>query len=638
MLARAEILLLALTGVVLLMNIAGGECAAQEQPDQIGPVKIRFYSGNLSVSEFMAYWGTAAAAARSGATPEQNALLKRCSVTSMCDYITWALVEKEKGVWDWSLYDANQKALARDGIGYNVFAWLHFPPKWFEDDARFIRYKDLATGNTIPQLSLWAPYTLELYDEFYRRLASQFGGRIGFLRLAMPSEYGEIGYCTGMTNWLRPQPGAAPGYWCADAAALGDFRTRMLAEYGSLENLNRRWGTDFAVQGDIAPPDVRAPMDARRKAGPARVRWLDFADWYNESWTRFTVSAVKTVRRHFPKQEIIVSLGYGAEDLRYGNDQSRHIAAMARAGVAAQTPGDVGYFATRRVSSACRTYGVPYYTEPPGDVPRDRQVSRIFMDASNGTETWFDYPQNLDRARDLFVSYKQYLTGEPPRAPVALWLPTLDHWLHPEQGWPRAVSRLADELRDLTDYEVVDDLLVADGALEKLHTGLLVLVEPRLVRGAALKPAQEWVEKGGILLVFAEVPIETDESGGEFLQRVAGAKCVLSDLASGSDLAGYALGKGRVLAAGWDERDAKAHADAVAAVCKRLAADGKKDLALVDGVRDGVWMTSIGDRVLMLNTTVERRAVTVRLPGGDIPKELAPRTIAHAEGKGGRPK
>jgi hypothetical protein len=49
-------------------------------------------------------------------------------------------------------------------------------------------------------------------------------------------------------------------------------------------------------------------------------------------------------------------------------------------------------------------------------------------------------------------------------------------------------------------------------------------------------------------------------------------------------------------------------------------------------------MTSIGDRVLMLNTTVERRAVTVRLPGGDIPKELAPRTIAHAEGKGGRPK
>lgn len=619
--------------LALVALVTGGSAIAQEQPARIGPTPIRFYSGNLSVSEFMSYWGTAAPGARSGATAEQNALLKRCSVVSMCDYLTWALIEKDRGVWDWSSYDANQRTLAADGIGYNIFAWLHFPPKWFDDDPRFVRYVNLSDGKSAPQLSLWAPYTLELYDEFYRRLAAQFGDRIGFIRLAMPSEYGEIGYCTGMTNWLRPQPDAKPGYWCADAAAREDFRKAMPARYGTLAGLNRAWGTDYRAASEIAFPDVNAPLEPRRTAGSERTRWLDFADWYNQSWTDFMGRAVKIVRTHFPKKEIIISLGYGAEDLRYGNDQARHIAAMKALKVAAQTPGDVGHLATRRVSSACRAYGVPYYTEPPGDVPRDRQITRIWMDASNGTRTWFDYPQNLDRARDLFAQYKQHLTGDAPQAPIALWLPTLDHWLHPHVGWPAALSHLSDELRDLTDYEVVDDRMVTDGALQTLKTRMLVLAQPRLLRRAALQRALDWAEKGGVLVVFASDPVETEDGRLDLWERISNGRLPLADVEARPLQAGLNTGKGRIIVTEWDGGDGRREADVVAAICNAVSSQGRPELLLPDGKRDGVFTTTLRSEILMLNTTGTARRVTVHSRNGDVQIEMAGRTIGHVPRK-----
>ncbi len=478
--------------------------AAPATPDlQIGETHIRFYSGNLSVSEFMAYWGTGGAGQYSGATKEQNALLKRCSVTSMCDYLAWCLAEKEQGVWDFSFYSANERILDDDGIGYNIFAWLHFPPKWFEDDPRSVRYQSLATGETIPQLSLWAPFTLKLYDEFYRRLAAEMGERIDFVRLAMPSEYGEIGYCAGMTNWLRTQPNAKPAYWCGDPHALQSFREFAIRRYRDLDAVNKAWGTAYGDTKDIRPPDVTAGPSLTDSSG--RLHWLDFADWYNDSWDVFMRAAVGIVRKHFPGNEIIISLGYGSEQLCYGNDEGRYIASMARLGVSAQTPGDIGYFATRRVSSACRAYGVPYYTEPPGDVPPDRQVSRIWMDASNGTQTWFDYPANLDRARDLFVRYKQHLAGKPPRCGLGIWMPTAHHWLHPDQGWPDRTLRLADSLRPNADYEVLDDRMVRDGALQKLGIRMLVIAEADVMDAASMAACLKWVAAGGVLVCLATI-------------------------------------------------------------------------------------------------------------------------------------
>lgn len=471
-------------------------------PPSIGPTPIRFYSGNLSVGLFRKYWG--AQSGDDGITPERIATLKRCSCQAMCDYITWCTVERDPGQWDWSFYRRNAEMLEAAGLQYNVFCWLHFPPKWYLESDRFVGYRNLANGKTIPQISLWSPEILKIYDEFYARLAKELGSHIAFIRLAMPSEYGEIGYCSGMTKWLVPQDAAGPGYWCADPHAIAHFRAACLEKYKTLTALNAVWGTAFKTPDEITMPDPKA--SGAFASDQARTRWLDFIDWYQQSWVEFMTQSVAIVRKHFPEKEIILSLGYGGEAAFYGNDQGRFVKAMADLKVAAQTPGAIGYFATRRVSSACRAYNVPYFTEPPGNVPRDQQVLRIWMDGSNGTQTWFDYLQNMDGARDLFLRYKRYLTGKPPRCTLAFWLPTWHQYSHPAEAWPTLLGNTASETRDLCDYEVVDDHMLADGALEKLGIRVFALTSADVVSKPALQAVRRWVEGGGVFITFSDTP------------------------------------------------------------------------------------------------------------------------------------
>jgi len=480
-----------------------------EEVTETGPMPIRFYSGNLSVGRFMHYWGTAENDAVGALDENTIAVLKRTGCTAMCDYPAWCVIEQEEGVWDFSFLKDNAKRLHEAGLDYNVFCWLHFPPKWYQASDRFVPYENLETGETIEQMSLWSPDLPRVFDEFYRRLAEALGEDIAFLRIAMPSEYGEIGYCTGMTNWLRPQPNAKLGYWCGDPHARADFREKMLQRYGSLAALNAAWGTDFEDDGEVAMPDPGACQAAFAGSAQARQRWTDFVDWYNEAWVACMDTVCTIVRRHFPGKEQIHSLGYGAERAAYGNDQGRYVKAMARLGVAAQTPGNVGYIATRRVSTACRVYGVPYFTEPPADVPRDAQLNRIFMDLSNGVDCWFDYLQNLDGAKDYFVKYKEHFTGADPVTTVAVWHPTADHWLHPDQGWSGPALMLSEPLRDMMPYEIVDDRMIVDGALDKLGIRHLVLAGAQWLDEAAWKAVQTWVERGGVFVVLQASPIPT---------------------------------------------------------------------------------------------------------------------------------
>ncbi len=421
----------------------------------------RLYSGNASVGWFMSYWGTGPEESTGAVDDAMIALLKRCGCSAMCDYLAWCRTEPSAGAWDWSFYAANARKLHEAGLQYNVFAWLHFPPRWFIETEDYTPYRNLETGAEMVQQSLWAPATMRIYDEFYRRLAEDFPEDVDFVRLAMPSEYGEIGYATGMTRWLVPDENAQTGYWCGDEYALADFRDSARERYETLDALNLAWGASFADWDEVSPPDVVGQAAAQAGLQPGAVaerrRWLDFVDWYQSAWSDFAGEATEAVRRHFPGREIILSLGYGAEPVMWGNDQSRHIKRMAEVGAACQSPGDIGYFATRRVSSACRAYGVPYYTEPPGSVDRERQARRIFMDVSNGTQTFFDYPQNLDGARDILAEAGPHMTGARPECDVAFLLPSAWWWHHPDWHWPQRTIAMADRLRDRMDYEVVDD-------------------------------------------------------------------------------------------------------------------------------------------------------------------------------------
>ncbi len=68
------------------------------------------------------------------------------------------------------------------------------------------------------------------------------------------------------------------------------------------------------------------------------------------------------------------------------------------------------------------------------------------------------------------------------RTTVALWLPTVDHWLHPEQAWSVEANLISEPLRDLMAYELVDDRMIRDGALDSLGVRHLIEVDGKLLK------------------------------------------------------------------------------------------------------------------------------------------------------------
>ena len=179
--------------------------------EPLGPTKIPFYTGNLSVHPIMVYWGTATGEAHDYVDEERIELIKRVSCIGDVDYQAWCLAEKQPGQWDFSLYIRNADKLHEAGLKYICFCWVHFPPKWYLDSPEYVPYKNIVTGHTIKQISPWSPAIWDVYERFYRAQAAAMGDKIAWIRIATPADYGEVGYPAGLTSWLVPEKHGGPG-------------------------------------------------------------------------------------------------------------------------------------------------------------------------------------------------------------------------------------------------------------------------------------------------------------------------------------------------------------------------------------------------------------------------------------------
>ena len=575
--------------------------------------EMRFYTGNLSVGYFMEYWGTGKPGPGDIATAKFCDQMKGVSVSAVCDYLAWSRAETEPGKWDWSFYDRNEKVLHENGLQYNVFCWLHFPPKWFMETPDYVPYRCVEHDLPVQQASLWAPGTLKAYDRFYEKLAAHFGDRIDFLRLATPAEYGEIGYPNGMTNWLVPQDHKHAGFWCNDPCARADFRRQIKNRYKTIARLNRAWDTEFASFEEVEYPDTA--KDNKKYKDPLAMtpgerRWiLDFIGWYYDSQIEFARKAVGIVRKYFPGKEIIVSMGYGSQLTAYGNDDVG-VARMCRElKVACQTPGNIPYFCMKSLSSPCHFYGVPYFTEPPGGMSPSQEVDRIWSDASCGTQTYFDYPGNLLEAKEVFRKYRGHLTGKKAIVDVAVLFPTTEHRLRYED-WPTRTMAGANALREMVDYDLVDERMVCDGALKNYK--LLIAYDGNIMQAETLTALKKWLDGGGILLISDFGPIETIEGGKSFIQPFPDGR--------------QNIGQGWVIVTPKDGTDFGAFAaDLAHNLSKRFP--GRQDVPSVDDAVDGVTATLFSDRILYLNPTDKAVEKEVKLRASDF----------HLKGRTGRP-
>ena len=616
--------LILVTLILLVTYSVAGTAAEQDKPPTV-------LMGNLSVGYLQ--W---VVAGRQGelppldyATPESLAELKAAGVTSIEDYITFLAASPIEERLDFGYYRRNAEVLEAAGMEYTVYPWLHFVPSWFETSGKYFPYECLEHSEATFSTSIWAPQTLDLWDWFYSELARQLGSHIKGIYLGMPADYGEVGMPVGMTDWLVPERHFHRGFWCGDRYARRAWVKWLETAYEDVAVLNEAWGEDFIDFNEVEYPG--SPEEGRQ-------RWLDFISFYMDSELDFLTQATGVVRKHFGKEmPLQIKLGYGGEFVEYGVDNGATCKLAAQLGITVRsTHGKLPYYFAKRISTPCKFYQAEYLTEPPSNVDRREEVWRLFSDASTGARVYFDYPQNIKPAADLLAEYGFLLTGEQPLVSVAVLFPTTDHRLKPDQANPPKLLEVANGLREFVDWDVVDEQLVLDGALENYK--VLVWPEGKVMQVEAQEKIAKWLRSGGILLKGFEEPAEA-VSGDAHTWNI-----VESAISTEVELPGFRVvikpyGKGATVVL-------PSTVEAATQVLLALEEGRLGSLAarpvMLDHQADRVLVTLFADRVLLYNAgdapVVKRleleqtrlKTLGVKSPGKRLPGEvtLAPHSMA----------
>ena len=557
-------------------------------------------------------------------------IYRALGVTSVQSYVRWSLVEPEPGKLDWSFYDRAVELLARHGMRWVAFVMIgpsYAVPEWFHRSEHSLYVRCLEHDQACPVQSIWNPHLLDYVDRFFGLLAERYGGSgtVESLMLGPSGDYGETTY-NATFGGRGEDYHTHLGYWCGDDCARADLARHLEAAYGTLDALNRAWGTRYQGWSQVQP---FLPAQA-----PSRQAEIDFNDWYVGSMTRWSKRWAAAAARHFPGVPIYHAAG-GSGDPIHGGDWAEQAKAAAPHGVGLRmtnegTPYPFNFIYTRWAATACRHYGAPFGTEPwGGDASGVGNVGRLYNAVSSGADQFWLYAGHLGTPEciEAFRRHAQFLRREQAVVDVAVYYPKLHFALTDEhafaEGKPR--SRFwaqGEQLRDITDFDLVDSTLIADGALERCR--FLVLLQGTTMRRAALQAIEAWVEAGGVLILPDFGPIQ-DEAGRAWAwqrllrqgERVL-PHCLVRAVGRGAT-AYFPRGADRQGRRG-DHRDHPATRAAFLRLVSEILRHPQAVRAHLpprlegDGEMDGVFATRLPDAILYLNTNPA--PVAKRISGG----------------------
>lgn len=458
------------------------------------------------------------------------------------DYVAWGAVETAPDHWDWSRQREVARAQRAAGLGYDPYLWLMNPPAWMKnhqlprDDPtapdHYTLLRCLEHGEETATLSIFDPATVQWFERFYRELRKGLGDQIDRTYVALVGPYGEGNYPLPVFDWVKFGH-CHQGYWCADEYARAAFIRCFQGRYQTLSRLNEAWGTAFTQwQALEFPPEIKGShvLKAEMRTDPkARRRWLDFIGWYHQSMVDFCVQVTRAALKYFPVQKLKLKPGgssFGINPLEYGTYCPAFARAEACIGLRLQPADCAGHpFGDRWYGTAYRFYGVPLSTEPAGELGDKDFRRRCFMDACNGATEMFTYEwgKHQTDARRWIHLYD----GTPSLTDVAVYCPTTWYRLN---GDLQPAIREADSLREVTDFEVADELLLANDYLRKTRKRVLLWLQGPIVERQILEKILEWVESGGIL-VTRQATAPMDVEGREDLGRQLFPEAPLNGLA-----------------------------------------------------------------------------------------------------------
>src|SRR5439155_4875812 len=117
-------------------------------------------------------------------------------------------------------------------------------------------------------------------------------------------------------------------------------------------------------------------------------------------------------------------------------------------------------FGDKWVATAYRFYGVTLSTEPAGALGHGDFIKSLFSDMDCGARQVFTY--DCEKHADDVRRYVHLVTGQSGETETAVLCPTT---LYRLGGDLSPTIRQSDRLRDVANFDVLDELLIADGAL-----------------------------------------------------------------------------------------------------------------------------------------------------------------------------
>lgn len=519
MLATPSLRLFPVSFLALMFLFQFSIASALAQTDQPFDGKAwNISSGNLSVS-FIQH-------SPIGAFPEANFLeappsvesqirLKSLGLVANEDYVAWGAIERKPGQWDWPQHDAIEKTLHQAGLKYVVYNWTHFPPVWLrEQPEKRTLMRCMEHDQETNYLSIFDPRTIEYFDHFYKNLHEHFGERIDGVYACILGPYGEGNYPINVPDFIN-MGHCHEGYWCGDAYAIKAFQAAMRQKYRKVKKLNEAWGTSYQSFAEVRMPGELSdekfkPLLAAFPSAQAKRRWLDFITWYHQAIIDFAGQSLKTVLKYFPAEKVRMKPGgnYGSVNPLPWGTYCPGYAKMAKGFGIVLQPADAqgAIFADKWIGTAYQFYGVKEATEQAGDLNDRGFMQRMFSDASCGVAQLFtyDYARYAPNIRKFVHLY----TGKPGETEIAVYCPTtlyrLGVNLHPTivASYP---------LRDICDYDVLDELPISDGALTTKRYKALVLFQADIIDQPILKKIAAFRRAGGKVIMAGRAPIKNVE-------------------------------------------------------------------------------------------------------------------------------
>jgi hypothetical protein len=436
----------------------------------------------------------------------QLPLVRALGFNGVESYVRWGYVERTRGAYDWSYYDALVKEIEKHGLrwfpmllagsGYALPEWL----KGSKDDFGFVC---LEHGIEHDTQSIFYPFQAEYASRFIAEFGKHYGSNKTLLgiRLGPSGDYGEAQYPARGPGYKFRESHTHIGYWAGDARAQESFRVYLRGVYGDIGKLNRAWDGKYGSFDEI---HTFLPDTAR-----TRRQRLDFATWYMGAMSEWCEKWAIWSRQALPTSVIHQSSG-GWGPVQIGTDFSYQARSMSKVkgGIRLTNESDNfpdNFTITRMASSAARFYGAALGYEPGGYGSKRGVVARLFNAVTTNAEHLFYYQSNIsgnDQAVDAWLRNGRLLDQRAkPIIDVATFYPDTALKLDDEilrYRWGSPYFTMARALRSEMDYDYCSEQMIRDGALERFK--VLVFLWGHITEQAVLERIDQWVQNGGTVI------------------------------------------------------------------------------------------------------------------------------------------